>query len=262
MQRPFRILVGCKRVIDYAVRVRVKADRTGVETLNVKHSMNPFDEIAVEEALRLREQLGPGVISEVVALSIGPKQCQETLKTALAMGADRAIHVEEEEAVAARWGPWEIARIMQKLVEREQPGIVMLGKQAIDDDCGQTGPMLAGLLKWPQATFASKVELLAAEGKVRVTREVDSGTQRLLCSLPAVISTDLRLNQPRYATLQNIMKAKSKPSARETAASLGLELAPSVRVTSVVEPPKRTGGVILGSVDELVARLKEKGLVA
>lgn len=257
---PFKILVGCKRVIDYAVKIRVKADKTGVETLNVKHSMNPFDEIAVEESLRLREKFGPSVISEVIAVSIGPKQCQETLKTALAMGADRAIHVEEEKLEA--FGPAEIAQIFGKLVEKESPRLVFLGKQAIDDDCSQTGQMLAGMMNWSQATFASKVELLAEEDKVRVSREIDTGIQRLLCNLPAVITTDLRLNQPRYATLQNIMKAKNKPISKETIAGLGLVLKPSVRVRSVNEPPARKGGIILQSVDELVAKLKEKGVIA
>lgn len=186
---PFKILVGCKRVIDYAVKVRVKPDQSGVETLNVKHSMNPFDEIAIEESLKLRERFGPQLISEVVALSIGPKQCQETLKTALAMGADRAIHVEEE---SKSLGPWEIARIFEKIVNKESPKIVLLGKQAIDDDAGQTGQMIAGILGWPQATFASKVELLPEKEQVRVSREVDSGIQTILCDLPAIITTDLR----------------------------------------------------------------------
>lgn len=252
--------MGCKRVIDYAVKVRVKSDGTGVETVNVKHSMNPFDEIAVEEALRLRERFGPSVISEVVALSIGPKQCQETLKTALAMGADRALHVEEEGAESL--GPAEIAQVLKKVVEREQARLILLGKQAIDDDCGQTAQMLAGLLGSSQATFASAVELRPEEDKVLVAREVDTGIQRVLCRLPAVISTDLRLNQPRYATLQNIMKAKNKPIGKETLAGLGLtDLRPSVRVKKVSEPPGRSGGVILESVDELIARLREKGVI-
>ncbi len=254
-----RILVGCKRVIDYAVKVRVKPDQTGVETVNVKHSMNPFDEIAVEEALQLRDKF-PSFIKEVVALSIGPKQCHETLKTALAMGADRAIHVEADEGL--NLGPAEIASIFKKIVEKESPKLIFLGKQAIDDDCSQTGQMLAGLLNWSQATFASKVEMIPEEGKVRVSREVDNGIQRVLCTLPAVITTDLRLNQPRYATLQNIMKAKNKPFLQESLQSLSLELKPTVRVKKVYEPAKRTGGVILESVDELIARLKEKGVIA
>lgn len=258
---PFRILVGCKRVIDYAVKVRVRADRTGVETVNVKHSMNPFDEIAVEESLRLRDRHGPALISEVVALSIGPKLCQETLKTALAMGADRAVHVLVEEEGGL--GPAEIAQVMRRVAEREQARLILLGKQAIDDDCGQTGQILAGLLGCPQATFASGVELLPEEDRVRVAREVDTGIQTLLCRLPAVITTDLRLNQPRYATLQNIMKAKNKAIVKETLETLGLaDLKPTVRIKAVTEPPARSGGVMLESVDELIAKLREKGVIA
>jgi electron transfer flavoprotein beta subunit len=256
--KPFKILVGCKRVIDYAVKVRAKADKTGVETANVKHSMNPFDEIAVEEALRMKERLGPETIKEVVALSIGPKQCQETLKTALAMGADRAIHVEVDEK--AGYGPTEIAKIMKKVVEKEDPKIVFLGKQAIDDDCGQTGPMLAGLLNWSQATFASKVEM--QDHKLKVACEVDNGIEEILCPLPTVVTTDLRLNEPRYATLQNIMKAKTKPLIKETVDGLGLmdDLKPLIKVVSVDEPAKRAGGVIVESVDELLTKLRERGI--
>lgn len=255
LPRPFRILVACKRVIDYAVRVRVKADGSGVEKMNVKHSMNPFDEIALEESLRLRDRLGPQTIKEIVAVSCGPKQCQETLRSALALGADRAIHVEHEDEASLQ--PVLVAKVMKKLIEdAEDIGLVIMGKQAIDDDSNQTGQMLAGLLNWPQATFASKVEAEADCGKILVTREVDAGSETILAALPAVITTDLRLNEPRYATLQNIMKAKSKPLERRTLHSLGLEKSQSgLAVQNTTEPPVRSAGVILESVDQLIEKI-------
>lgn len=250
--KPFRILVACKRVIDYAVRVRVRADGSGVEKTNVKHSMNPFDEIALEESLRLRERLGAQAVKEVVAISCGPKQCQETLRTALAMGADRAIHVEHENEADLQ--PVLVARVLERLISRDgEYGIVLLGKQAIDDDSGQTGQLLAGLLNWPQATFASKVSVEA--DRAVVTREIDDGLQTVSASLPVVITTDLRLNEPRYATLQNIMKAKQKPFERVSLSSLGVPVASSTETLKTSEPPKRKAGVILKTVDELVDKI-------
>lgn len=257
LQRPFRILVACKRVIDYAVRVRVRRDGSGVEKINVKHSMNPFDEIALEESLRLRDRLGSQAIKEIVAVSCGPKQCQETLRSALALGADRAIHVEHEDEASLQ--PVLVSRIMKKLIEDAKDiGLVIMGKQAIDDDSNQTGQILAGMLSWPQLTFASKVELGAGDSKkLLVTREIDSGSETVLAMLPAVVTTDLRLNEPRYATLQNIMKAKSKPLERQTLQSLGLEKFQSkLIVQKTIEPSTRTAGIILESVDQLVEKLK------
>jgi electron transfer flavoprotein beta subunit len=244
-----KILVPVKRVVDYNVRVRVKADGSGVELANVKMSMNPFDEIAVEEALRLREA---GRATEVVAVSIGPAQAQETVRTALAMGADRGIVVEVAEAVE----PLTVAKILKAVVAEEQPGLVILGKQAIDDDCGQTGQMLAALLGWAQGTFASKVEI--GDGTVNVTREVDGGLQTVALTLPAIVTTDLRLNEPRYASLPNIMKAKKKPIAMKTVAELGIDPAPRLRVLKTVEPPSRKAGVKVASVAELVAKLRDE----
>jgi electron transfer flavoprotein beta subunit len=247
-----KVLVAVKRAVDYNVKVRVKSDGTGVETANVKMSMNPFDEIAVEEAVRLKEK---GVASEVVAVSCGPTACQETLRTAMAIGADRAILVETD----AELQPLAVAKLLKALVEREQPQLVILGKQAIDDDCNQTGQMLAALLEWPQATFASKVEL--AEGAASVTREVDGGLETLRLTLPAVVTTDLRLNEPRYVTLPNIMKAKKKPLETVKPEALGVDVAPRIKTLKVVEPSKRGAGVMVPDVAALVAKLKNEAKV-
>jgi electron transfer flavoprotein beta subunit len=247
-----KVLVAVKRVVDYNVRVRVKADQSGVETANVKMSMNPFDEIAVEEAVRLQEA---GKASEVVVVSIGPSQSQETLRTALAMGADRAILVEGPAEVE----PLAVAKLLKAVAEKEQPDLMILGKQAIDDDANQTGQMLAELLGWPQATFASKVEV--GDGELTVTREVDGGLETLALGLPAIVTTDLRLNEPRYAKLPNIMKAKKKPLDVLAADSLGVALAPRLTLVRVQEPPKRQGGARVADVDELVARLKHEAKV-
>jgi electron transfer flavoprotein beta subunit len=246
-----KILVPVKRVIDYNVRPRVKPDGSGIDLANVKMSMNPFDEIAVEEAIRLKEK---GAASEIVAVSIGPAKAQETLRTALAMGADRAILVQTDDEVE----PLAVAKILKGVVEEEQPGMVLMGKQAIDDDSNQTGQMLAALLGRPQGTFASKVEV---EGDhVTVTREVDGGLETVKLSMPAVVTTDLRLNEPRYASLPNIMKAKSKPLANKTPADYGVDTAPRLKVTHVSEPPVRQAGAKVGSVDELVEKLKALGV--
>jgi electron transfer flavoprotein beta subunit len=250
-----KILVPVKRVIDYNVRPRVKADGSGVDLANVKMSMNPFDEIAVEEAIRLREK---GVASEIVAVSIGPAKAAETLRTALAMGADRAILVETEEAVE----PLGVAKILKAIWDEEQPGLVVMGKQAIDDDSNQTGQMLAALTGRPQGTFASKVEVEVEGDAVTVTREVDGGLETVKLALPAIVTTDLRLNEPRYASLPNIMKAKSKPLATKTPADYGVDVAPRLKVLKVAEPPVRQAGIKVGSVDELVAKLKALGVVA
>jgi electron transfer flavoprotein beta subunit len=247
-----RVLVAVKRVVDFNVKVRVKADQTGVETANIKMSMNPFDEIGIEEALRLREA---GTADEVVAVSLGPQQCQETIRTALAMGADRGVHVLSD----AELQPLAVAKLLQAVVAREDPGLVLLGKQAIDDDCNQTGQMLAALLGWPQGTFASKLAL--ADGKIEVTREVDGGLQTLALDLPAVITTDLRLNEPRYASLPNIMKAKKKPIDQLTPEELGVDVAPRLETLAVVEPPKRASGVKVDSVAALVDRLRNEAKV-
>jgi len=246
-----KILVPVKRVIDYNVRPRVKPDGSGIDLANVKMSMNPFDEIAVEEAIRLKEK---GAATEIVAVSIGPAKAQETLRTALAMGADRAILVQTDDEVE----PLAVAKILKGVVEEEQPGMVLMGKQAIDDDSNQTGQMLAALLGRPQGTFASKVEV---EGdQVSVTREVDGGLETVKLAMPAVVTTDLRLNEPRYASLPNIMKAKSKPLANKTPADYGVDTAPRLKVTNVSEPPVRQAGVKVGSVDELVEKLKVLGV--
>ena len=247
-----KLLVPVKRVIDYNVKPRVKADGTGVDLANVKMSMNPFDEIAVEEAIRLREK---GVATEIVAVSIGPAKAQETLRTALAMGADRAILVTTDDEVE----PLAVAKILAKIAEEEQPGMVILGKQAIDDDSNQTGQMLAALLGWAQGTFASKVEV--GDGSVSVEREVDGGAETVELKLPAVVTTDLRLNEPRYASLPNIMKAKSKPLATKTPDELGVDVARRLETLKVVEPAKRQAGVKVASVDELVGKLKALGVV-
>ena len=248
-----KILVPVKRVIDYNVKPRVKMDGTGVDLANVKMSMNPVDEIAVEEAIRLKEK---GVATEIVAISIGEAKAQETLRTALAMGADRAILIVSETEVE----PLGVAKLLAKVVEEEQPGLVILGKQAIDDDSNQTGQMLAALLGRPQGTFASKVEV---EGdSVNVTREVDGGLETVKLSLPAIVTTDLRLNEPRYASLPNIMKAKSKPLAQKTPADYGVDVTPRLKTLKVAEPPKRSAGVKVADVDELVAKLKALGVAA
>ncbi|PAA47196.1 hypothetical protein BOX15_Mlig000536g8, partial [Macrostomum lignano] len=253
-----KILVGCKRVIDYAVKVRVKPDRSGVVTEGVKHSMNPFDEIAVEEAVRMKEKKLAG---EAVAISVGPPQSQETLRTALAMGIDRAIHVEIPLAQLEKLQPIHVSKLLAKVCESEKPDLVILGKQAIDDDCNQTGQMLAALLDWPQATFASKIEPSQDSKQLRVTREVDGGLETIDVSVPAVVTSDLRLNEPRYATLPNIMKAKKKPLAKMSPDQLGVDLQPRQEVISVEDPPVRKAGAKVESVEDLVGKLREKGLV-
>jgi len=248
-----KLLVPVKRVIDFNVKPRVKADGTGVDLANVKMSMNPFDEIAVEEAIRLKEK---GVATEIVAVSIGPAKAQETLRTALAMGADRAILVQTDDEVE----PLAVAKILAAIAGEEQPGMVILGKQAIDDDSNQTGQMLAALLGWAQGTFASKVEV---DGEnVSVTREVDGGLETVKLKLPAIVTTDLRLNEPRYASLPNIMKAKSKPMAQKTPSDYGVDTAPRLQTLKVIEPSKRQAGIKVGSVDELIGKLKTLGVVA
>jgi electron transfer flavoprotein beta subunit len=247
-----KALVAVKRVVDYNVKVRVKADHTGVETANVKMSMNPFDEIAVEEALRLRES---GKIEEIIAVSLGVQQCQETIRTALAMGADRGVLVQTDVELQ----PLAVAKLLKAVIDKEGPELVILGKQAIDDDCSQTGQMLAALLGWPQATFASK--LVIDDGSAEATREVDGGLETISFKLPAVVTTDLRLNEPRYASLPNIMKAKKKPIAVMTPEELGVDPAPRLVTLKVEEPPKRGGGVKVGSVAELVDKLKTEARV-
>jgi len=249
-----KILVPVKRVVDYNVKIRVRPDGSGVETANVKMSMNPFDEIAVEEAIRLREAGDKGV-EEIVAVSIGPQKAQETLRTALAMGADRAILVKTDDLVE----PLGVAKTLKALIDKEAPELVILGKQAIDDDCNQTGQMLAALLGWPQATFASKLE--AVDDGLHVTREVDGGLQTLSMPLPAIVTTDLRLNEPRYASLPNIMKAKKKPLEEMTPAELGVDLAPRLKVLKTTEPPERQGGVKVESVQELIDKLRNEARV-
>jgi electron transfer flavoprotein beta subunit len=251
-----KLLVPVKRVIDYNVKVRVKADGSGVDLANVKMSMNPFDEIAVEEAIRLREA---GIASEVILVSIGVKQAQETLRTGLAMGADRAILVVASEDVHTDIEPLAVAKILAAVVAEEEPGAVICGKQAIDNDMNATGQMLAALLGWSQATYANKVTI--ADGHATVTREVDGGLQTVKVKLPAIISTDLRLNEPRYASLPNIMKAKKKPLAEKTAADYGVDVAPRLEIVKTGEPPERAAGIKVGSVDELVGKLKEAGVV-
>jgi electron transfer flavoprotein beta subunit len=246
-----KILVPVKRVIDYNVKPRVKSDGSGVDLANVKMSMNPFDEIAVEEAIRLKEK---GVATEIVAVSVGPQKAQETLRTALAMGADRAILVQTDDPVE----PLAVAKILKGVADEEQPGLVILGKQAIDDDSNQTGQMLAALMGRPQGTFASAVTV---EGdSVTVAREVDAGTETVKLSLPAIVTTDLRLNEPRYASLPNIMKAKSKPLATKAPADYGVDTAPRLKTLKVTEPPVRQAGIKVADVDELVAKLKQLGV--
>jgi electron transfer flavoprotein beta subunit len=247
-----KILVAVKRVVDYNVKVRVKSDNSGVDIANVKMSMNPFDEIAIEEAVRLKEK---GVATEVIAVSCGVTQCQETLRTAMAIGADRAILVE----TTAELQPLAVAKLLKALVDKEQPWLIILGKQAIDDDCNQTGQMLAGLCDLPQATFASQLEVI--DGKARVTREVDGGSETLSISLPAIITTDLRLNEPRYVTLPNIMKAKKKPLDIFKPEDLGVDVAPRIKTLRVSEPPKRSAGIKVPDVATLVAKLKNEAKV-
>jgi electron transfer flavoprotein beta subunit len=249
---PMKVLVPIKRVVDYNVKVRVKADNTGVDLANVKMAMYPFCEIAVEEAVRLKEK---GVVTEIVAVSIGPKTAQEQLRTAMALGADRSILVETDEDVQ----PLGIAKALKAIVDEEKPELVILGKQAIDGDNNQTGQMLAALTGMPQGTFASEVDV--ADGKVKVTREIDGGLQTVELNLPAVVTTDLRLNEPRYASLPNIMKAKKKPLDTKTAADLGVDLTPRVTTVSVEAPAERQAGIIVGSVDELVEKLKNEAKV-
>jgi electron transfer flavoprotein beta subunit len=247
-----KVLVPVKRVVDYNVKVRVKSDHTGVDIANVKMSMNPFDEIAVEEATRLKEK---GAATEIVAVSCGVAQCQETLRTAMAIGADRGILVQSD----AELQPLAVAKLLKALADKEQPGLVILGKQAIDDDANQTGQMLAALLDWPQATNASQVEVQG--DRVQVTREVDGGLETLSLSLPAIITTDLRLNEPRYVTLPNIMKAKKKPLETVAPEALGVDVAPRLKTLKVVEPPSRSAGVIVPDVATLVDKLKNEAKV-
>ena len=261
-----KLLVSVKRVVDYNVKVRVRADGSGVELAGVKMSMNPFDEIAIEEAVRLKEK---GAASEIVVVSVGVAQCQETLRTALAMGADRAILVQTSAEDGASPEPLAVAKILRALVERERPGLVLLGKQAIDDDMNATGQMLAGLLGWAQGTFASRLELGAGEpgagepgeGVAVVTREVDGGLETVSLRLPAIITTDLRLNEPRYASLPNIMKARKKPLETLTPADLGVDARPRLSTLRVVEPPVRKAGIKVGSVAELVDKLRHEAKV-
>ena len=247
-----KVLVPIKRVVDYNVKVRVKADQSGVELANVKMSMNPFDEIAVEEAIRLKEA---GTADEVIVVSIGPQQCQETIRTALAMGADRGILVKTDDKVE----PLNVAKILKGVVEAESPELVILGKQAIDDDANQTGQMLAALLGWGQGTFAASIE--KADSKLTVVREIDGGTQTVALNLPAIVTADLRLNEPRYASLPNIMKAKKKPIDEKTPADFGGDTAARLNVLKVTEPPERSAGIKVETVAELVGKLKEEGVI-
>ncbi|EDQ89647.1 uncharacterized protein MONBRDRAFT_36967 [Monosiga brevicollis MX1] len=251
-----RALVGCKRVIDYAVKIRVKPDKSGVVTEGVKHSMNPFDELAVEEAVRMKEGKK---LDEVVVVSCGPKGAQDVLKTALAMGADRAIHVSYDQV--DKLEPLGVAKIFAKLVQEETPDLVLLGKQAIDDDANQTAQMLSGLLDWSQATFAYKIDLADDGKQLTVVREIDGGLETIDVKLPSVVSTDLRLNEPRYATLPNIMKAKKKPMKTTTPEELGVDVSPRLELLSVAEPPARSAGIKVESVDELIDKLKNEAKV-
>lgn len=251
-----RVLVGCKRVIDYAVRIRVKPDKTGVVTDGVKHSLNPFDEIAVEEAVRMKEKK---LCSEIIAVSCGPPSCQETLRTALAMGADKGIHVQVDEKDYERLQPLHVSKILAALAQQENIDLIILGKQAIDDDANQTAQMTAAVLDWPQATFASKIE--KNDGSLKVKREIDGGLEDIIVKLPAVVSADLRLNEPRYATLPNIMKAKKKPIAVKKPADLGVDVSPRIEILSVEDPPTREAGTKVESVDELLQKLKDLGRI-
>lgn len=253
-----RALVAVKRVVDYAVKVRVKSDKTAVDISNVKMSMNPFCEIAVEEGIRLRER---GHIKELVAVSCGPDKASETLRQALAMGADRAIHLKTDMRTDQELQPLAVAKLLSKVVEKETPAMVLLGKQAIDSDSNQTGAILAGLLGWPQAGCASKIDVSEDQKSALVAREVDSGVQEVRCQLPAVLTADLRLNEPRYATLPNLMKAKKKPMEVMAAADMGVDLTPRLQVLKVEEPPPRAGGAKVESVDELLTKLKDEAKV-
>ncbi|CAH1974872.1 unnamed protein product [Acanthoscelides obtectus] len=251
-----RVLVGVKRVIDYAVKIRIKPDKKGVLTDGVKHSMNPFDEIAVEEAVRMKEKK---IASEIIAVSCGPAQAQDVIRTALAMGVDKGIHVDIPAKEFETLQPLHVSKMLAKIAQDEKVDIVILGKQAIDDDCNQTAQMTAAVLDWPQATNASKIE--KGDKDVTVTREIDGGLEVIKCKLPVVISADLRLNEPRYATLPNIMKAKKKPIKKVTPKDLGVDTAARIEIVSVEEPPVRKGGTIIPDVDTLVAKLKEGGFV-
>lgn len=251
----FQVLVGVKRVIDYAVKVRVKPDKLGVDLANVKMSMNPFCEIAVEEAVRLKEA---GVADEVVVVTVGPKQSQETLRTALAMGADRGIHLTTEMRTDSELQPLAVAKALAHVAKEEEPSLVIVGKQSIDDDANQTGQMLAALLDWPQVTFASEIVVSDAKDSANVTREIDGGSETLSVALPAIITADLRLNEPRYATLPNIMKARKKKIDTSELASIGVDVEPRITVISVEDPPTRSAGVTVESVDELVSKLKDE----
>uniref|UniRef100_A0A7E4ZQU1 Electron transfer flavoprotein subunit beta n=1 Tax=Panagrellus redivivus TaxID=6233 RepID=A0A7E4ZQU1_PANRE len=251
-----KVLVGVKRVVDYAVKVRVRPDKKGVITDNVQHSMNPFDEIALEEAVKLKEAKKA---KEIVAVSFGPAKAQETLRTALAKGADKAIHIEVDAKTAEKLEPFHVAKALAKIAKDDNYDAVFVGKQAIDDDANQTGQLIAGFLNWPQATFASKVEV---DGKaLKVTREIDGGLDTVKVNLPAVLSADLRLNEPRYATLPNIMKAKKKPLEKKTPKDLGIDLTSQTEVLEVSEPPARTGGEFVEDVNALLAKLREKGAI-
>jgi electron transfer flavoprotein beta subunit len=246
-----KILVPVKRVVDYNVKIRVRPDGSGVELANVKMSMNPFDEIAVEEALCIKEA---GKAEEVIAVSIGPAKSQETIRTALAMGADRGILVQVDDGAVVE--PLAVAKMLKAIIEAESPDLVIMGKQAIDDDCNQTGQMLAALLDWPQATFASKLEI--GDGSAEVTREIDGGLQTIKINMPAIVTTDLRLNEPRYASLPNIMKAKKKPLDTKSPGDFGVDIAPRLTVLNTAEPPQREAGIIVKSVDELVEKLRNE----
>eukprot|EP00092_Neocalanus_flemingeri_P026052 GFUD01028237.1.p1 GENE.GFUD01028237.1~~GFUD01028237.1.p1 ORF type:complete len:287 (+),score=95.12 GFUD01028237.1:92-862(+) len=249
-----KVLVGCKRVIDYAVKIRIKPDKLGVVTEGVKHSMNPFDEIAVEEAMRMKERK---LVNEIIVVSCGPAQAMETIRTALAMGADRGIHVEIPLDQMDTFQPLHVSKVLAKLAEKEKVDIVMLGKLAIDDDSNQTAQMTASLLDWPQGVFASKID--KTDAGLEIIREVDGGLETIRTTLPAVLSADLRLNEPRYATLPNIMKAKKKKVDKMTPADLGVDMAPRIQIVSVEDPPVREAGQTVADVDDLVAKLKEKG---
>ncbi|XP_057302503.1 electron transfer flavoprotein subunit beta-like [Hydractinia symbiolongicarpus] len=251
-----RVIVGCKRVIDYAVKVRVKPDKTGVVTDGVKHSMNPFDEIAVEEAIRLKEK---NIASEIIAVSCGPAKSEETLRTALAMGMDRGVHVVVNDKDYEKLQPLAVAKLLAKVVEEEKADLIILGKQAIDDDCNQTGQILAGLLDAPQATCASEVEV--QDGRVKVKREIDGGLETINVAIPCVITSDLRLNEPRFATLPNIMKAKKKKITKLKAEDMGVDLAPRVEILETVDPPVREAGVVVEDVDALLSKLRDHGFI-
>jgi len=251
-----RVLVGCKRVIDYAVRIRIKPDKTGVVTEGVKQSLNPFDEIAIEEAVRMKEKK---LCSEIIAVSCGPSTCQETLRTALAMGADKGIHVQVDGKDYETLQPLHVSKILVELAKQEKVDLIILGKQAIDDDANQTAQMTASILDWPQATFASKIE--KTNGSLKVKREVDGGLEDITVKIPAVVSADLRLNEPRYATLPNIMKAKKKPIAVKKPSDLGVDISPRIDIISVEDPPTREAGAKVESVEELLQKLKDLGRI-